>query len=546
MSSGEVDAKQYHKARVATVQDWRKRNVAYPHKFQTTLTINQFIEKYEDLSPGQYLEHEEIRIAGRISRIASSSSKLRFFDMRSNGTKLQVFVNFEYHNHTTGDFNEIYNSIKRGDIIGIVGFPGRSKRGELSVFPRETQILTPCLHMLPDKSGLKDPETRYRQRYLDFITSEDSFNVMETRSRILSYIRRFLLSRNFIEVETPTLNVQCGGASARPFISHHNDMDIDLFLRVAPELALKMIIVGGFEKVFEIGKCFRNEGIDMTHNPEFTSCEFYWAYADYNDLMEFTEEFLSSIVLEIHGGYTFPYHPDGPDGEAIMLDFKPPFERISLVDALQKAIGIEFHPPYDSPENCEKYRDAIKQAGIEMPKPPTPAKLLDKLVGHYIEDRIGSRPTFVVDHPQCMCPLSKWHRKREDLSERFELFLCGRELVNAYTELNDPFKQRECLQEQQKSRDLGDDEAQDVDENYCLALEYGLPPTAGWGLGVDRLTMFLCDRNNIKEVLFFPTMKPLVAPTPGSHAKDGSAGPGNTAGPASDVPPSTGDEREEQ
>lgn len=544
----EVDAKQYHRARVGMVQNWRKKNVAYPHKFQTTITIEDFIRQYDYLNPGEYMEHVEVRLAGRISRIASSSSKLRFYDLRSNGYRLQVFVNYEYHDASSGEFCDTYNIVKRGDVVGIVGFPGRSKRGELSIFPRQLQILTPCLHMLPDKCGLKDPEIRFRQRYLDLIMNEDSFRVMETRSRIVSYIRKFLLNRKFVEVETPTLNVQCGGASARPFISHHNDLDIDLFLRVAPELALKMIIVGGFEKVFEIGKCFRNEGIDMTHNPEFTSCEFYWAYADYNDLIELTEELISSLVLEINGGYSFPYHPDGPEGKEVMLDFKPPYQRISLIDTLEREMGVRLFPPYDSQENCEKYRQAIVKVGIEMPKPPTAAKLLDKLVGHFIEDRVGSRPVFIMDHPQCMCPLSKWHRERRDLCERFELFLCGRELINAYTELNDPFKQRECLIEQQKSKELGDDEAQDVDENYCLALEYGLPPTAGWGLGIDRLTMFLSDRNNIKEVLFFPTMKPLSAPpTQATEAKQ----PKETmeekaAEPASPTPPSTEETQEDQ
>ncbi|ORM41330.1 Lysine--tRNA ligase [Babesia sp. Xinjiang] len=510
----DIEANEYHKLRVATVQEWRKRNAAYPHKFKTNINIEEFINRYERLATGQYLEHEEVRLAGRITRVASSSSKLRFYDVRSNNLRLQVFVNFENHNPDSGDFYEMHSSIRRGDVVGIVGFPGRSKRGELSIFLREIQLLTPCLHMLPDKSGLKDPDTRFRQRYLDFIMNDEAMFVMMTRSRIIKFTREFFSSRDFIEVETPTLNVQCVGASARPFISHHNDLDIDLFLRVAPELPLKMIVVGGFEKVFEIGKCFRNEGIDMTHNPEFTSCEFYWAYADYNDLIGLTEEFLSSLTLEIHGSFTFPYHPDGPDGPEVIVDFTPPFERVYLIDTLEREIGTSFVPPYNSEENCAKYRAAIKKAGLEMPKPPTAAKLLDKLVGHYIEDRIGNRPTFIMDHPQCMCPLSKWHRDKRDLCERFELFVCGREIINAYTELNDPFKQRECLQEQSMAKHLGDDEAQDLDEGYCVALEYGLPPTAGWGVGIDRLTMFLTDRNNIKEVLFFPTMKPLPTHTP--------------------------------
>uniref|UniRef100_A0A3B0MRG1 Lysine--tRNA ligase n=1 Tax=Theileria annulata TaxID=5874 RepID=A0A3B0MRG1_THEAN len=464
------------------------------------MSLKEYVDKYEHLEAGEHLENELVSIAGRVSRIASSSSKLRFLDIKSEGTKLQVFANFANHDPSTGDFNDTYNNIKRGDIIGLTGFPGKSKRGELSVFPKSVKILSPCLHMLPDKFGLKDNDVRFRQRYLDLMMNDDSLKVMKLRSRIIDYLRKFLTSRGFFEVETPMLKTTSTGASAKPFITHHNELDLDLFMRIAPELPLKLIIIGGFEKVFEIGKCFRNEGIDPTHNPEFTSCEFYWAYADYHDLMKLTEELLSSLVFELFGKYEITYHPDGPEAEGVVIDFTPPFQRVSMVEELENKMKMKLSPPYDSQENVEKYLTAIKEAGLDMPKPPVPAKLIDQLVGHYIEDQIV-KPTFIVDFPQCTSPLSKWHRSKENVCERFELFICGKELINSYTELNDPITQRECFKQQQKAKDLGDDEAQPPDEAFCTALEYGLPPTAGWGIGIDRLAMFLSDKNNIKVII---------------------------------------------
>ncbi|UKJ88910.2 lysine-tRNA ligase [Theileria orientalis] len=511
-STEEQDSRHYFQNRLETVQQWRQNKTAYPHKFEVSISIKDFIKKYEYLEPGDHLGEEKVLIAGRVSRLASSSSKLRFLDIKSDGVKLQVFANFANHDPSTGDFNEIYNNIKRGDIIGITGFPGKSKRGELSVFPTSAKILSPCLHMLPDKFGLKDNEVRFRQRYLDFMMNDDSLNVMKTRSKIIDYLRRYFKSKDFFEVETPMLKTTSTGASAKPFVTHHNELDMDLFMRIAPELPLKLIIIGGFEKVFEIGKCFRNEGIDPTHNPEFTSLEFYWAYADYNDLIKTTEELLSSLVFDLFGKYEVTYHPDGPEGREVVIDFTPPFERVSMIEELENNIKTKLTPPYDSEENVEKYLKAIKEEGLDMPKPAVPAKLIDQLVGHFIEDRIV-KPTFIVDFPQCTSPLAKWHRTKENLVERFELFICGKELINAYTELNDPIAQRDCFKQQQKAKDLGDDEAQPPDEAFCTALEYGLPPTGGWGMGIDRLTMFLTDKNNIKEVIFFPTMKPIVEPT---------------------------------
>lgn len=307
------------------------------------------------------------------------------------------------------------------------------------------------------------------------------------------------------------MNMIPGGATAKPFETFHNDLNMKLYMRVAPELYLKMLIVGGMDRVFEIGKQFRNEGIDLTHNPEFTTCEFYWAYCDYEDLMQVTEDMLSGMVFAIHGSHKIMYHPNGPEDKdtVIELDFTPPFKRIPMMKGLEEALQMALPKgkALETEETREFFDKLCKEKDIECANPRSTSRLIDKLVGALLEVNCKD-PTFIIDHPQIMSPLAKWHRNELGLTERFELFCNYHEIVNAYTELNDPVVQLEAFKSQAQAKEAGDDEAQCIDPNFVTALEYGLPPTAGWGMGIDRITMLLTDSNNIKEVLLFPAMKP--------------------------------------
>ncbi|XP_070787262.1 lysine--tRNA ligase isoform X1 [Enoplosus armatus] len=517
-----LDPNQYFKIRSQAIQELKgTAEDPYPHKYHVDLSLTEFIEKYNNLQPGDQLTDVVLNVSGRVHAKRVSGAKLLFYDLRGEGVKLQVMANSRNYKSEEA-FVAINNKLRRGDIIGVRGNPGKTKKGELSIIPIELTLLSPCLHMLPHLHfGLKDKETRFRQRYLDLILNDYVRQKFITRSKIISYLRSFLDQLGFLEIETPMMNIIPGGAVARPFVTYHNELDMNLFMRIAPELYHKMLVVGGIDRVYEVGRQFRNEGIDLTHNPEFTTCEFYMAYADYHDLMDITEKLLSGMVKHITGGYKVTYHPDGPEGQAYEIDFTPPFRRVSMTHDLEKIIGVKFPPSdsYDSDETRKFFDDLCAQKGVECPPPRTTARLLDKLVGDFLEVTCIN-PTFICDHPQIMSPLAKWHRSQKGLTERFELFVMKKEVCNAYTELNDPIRQRELFEQQAKAKAEGDDEAMFIDETFCTALEYGLPPTAGWGMGIDRLTMFLTDSNNIKEVLLFPAMKPddnkTSAPTEGT------------------------------
>ena len=447
---------------------------------------------------GDYASYEEkeVSLAGRIMS-KRVMGKAAFAHIQDGTGLIQLYFRIDALGQ---EAYEAFKKLDIGDIIGVKGTVFTTHKGEISVKASEYILLAKSLRPLPEKyHGLRDQEIRYRKRYLDLIVNPEVKEVFVKRSRIITAIRTFLNAKGYIEVETPVLNTILGGANARPFITHHNTLDIDMYLRIAPELYLKRLIVGGFLKVYEMGRLFRNEGMDTKHNPEFTTIELYEAYADYNDMMDLTEELYKYCAREVLGTTTLTYQ-----GETIELGGA--WRRVSMVDIVKEVTGIDFGAGYDA----EKARAEAKKLGIVIAENDSWGNALYKVFDEAVEPGLV-QPTFVIDYPVEVSPLAKRKKSDPRLTERFEFFITAREMGNAFSELNDPIDQRARFEDQVKKREKGDDEAQMMDEDYVSALEYGLPPTGGLGIGIDRMIMLFTDSASIRDVLLFPTMKPVKA-----------------------------------
>lgn len=448
----------------------------------------QIVENFEAL------ENKDVCIAGRIMSWRDMG-KACFMDVHDSTGRMQVYIKI---NDIGEDF---YNELSKwdiGDIINIEGFVFKTRRGEISVHAKKMTLLSKSLLPLPDKfHGLRDTDLRYRQRYVDLIMNPDVKDTFVKRSTIIRTIRKYLDDKGFIEVETPILNTIAGGAAARPFVTHHNTLDLDLFLRIAPELYLKRLIVGGMEKVYEIGRLFRNEGMDIKHNPEFTSIELYEAYVDYNAMMEHTENIINACARAVCDSDIVTYQ-----GEEVNL--RKPFKRITMIDAVKEVTGVDFSSFMG---DDAKAVEVAEQFGFETNGKNTWGDILNLTFEEKVEETLV-QPTFVYDYPVEVSPLTKRKKDNPRLVERFELFITRREMANAYSELNDPIDQRERFMHQMALREAGDDEANLIDEDFINALEYGMAPTGGLGMGIDRLVMLLTDSASIRDVLLFPTMKP--------------------------------------
>ena len=467
----------------------------FGEKFERTAYTDRLKEEWDQFTKEELAEKEDVSgtvIAGRLMT-KRGKGKAGFAHIQDINGQIQIYVRKDQIGEEAFD---IWNQSDLGDIVGVKGVMFKTNTGELSVKAQEFTSLTKALRPLPDKyHGLKDVEERYRKRYLDLITSEDSKGTFIKRSLIIQELRNYLNQRGFLEVETPMMHTIAGGAQARPFITHHNALDMELFMRIAIELHLKRLIVGGLEKVYEIGRVFRNEGISTRHNPEFTMIELYEAYADFHDIMDLTEEMIAHIANHVTGSMIVQY-----DGQEI--DLTPEWRRVHIVDAVKAQTGVDFYEV----RTDEEAHALAKEHGIEVQPTMTYGHILNEFFEQRVEDTLV-QPTFIFGHPIEISPLAKQNPEDPRFTDRFELFIVGREHANAFTELNDPVDQRKRFEAQVAEKEAGNDEAHEMDEDFLEALEYGMPPTGGLGIGIDRLVMLLTDSASIRDVLLFPYMR---------------------------------------
>lgn len=484
----ELDLNDQMRVRREKMEELRNMGIdPFGARFERTSTSKEILSHFNEM------ENQKVIIAGRILAIRGHG-KVSFAQLQDNEGQIQIYIRLD---DVGEEQYRVFQKVDIGDIIGVEGKVFRTKRGEISVAVEVLTFLSKSLRPLPEKwHGLKDIELRYRQRYVDLIVNPEVKRVFELRSKIIRSMRRYLDERGFLEVETPTMHTIPGGASARPFITHHNALNIDLYMRIALELHLKRLIVGGMEKVYEIGRVFRNEGISIKHNPEFTMLELYQAYGDYHDMMEITENSVAHIAKEVLGTTKITYQ-----GQEI--DLTPPWTRLSMIDAITKYSGVDFN----TINTDEEARAAAQKLDIHVEKNATKGEVINAFFEEKVESHLV-QPTFIIDYPIDISPLAKRKSDNPKLTYRFEAFVYARELANAFSELNDPLDQAERFRDQVKKRDAGDDEAHMMDDDYVRALEYGMPPTGGLGIGMDRLIMLLTDSPSIRDVILFPTLRP--------------------------------------
>ena len=467
----------------------------YPQFLKRGMSIAQFREKFAFIKDLAEKKADEIvSLSGRL-KLKRVAGKSTFANIEDDSGNIQVY--YSLGSIGEEEYAKFKKNLEVGDIVQITGYAFITQTGEFSIHASKIVLASKALSPLPEKfHGLSDTEIRYRKRYLDMIMNADVRDDFIKRAKIISGIRKFFEERGFLEVETPMMHPIAGGANARPFITHHNTLDVDFYLKIAPELYLKRLIVGGMNAIFEMNRCFRNEGMDLTHNPEFTSIEFYWAWHDYFEVMDLTEELFSFLIDSLNLPKILPY------GE-LEIDFSKKFRRIKYLDALHEIGGI----PNEIINDKSRILDKLKADGFEANSKLDLGHLQAELFDNYVESKLIN-PTFIIDFPISISPLSRRSDENPEIAERFELFIAGKELANAFNELNDPLDQYERFKAQIDAKNAGDDEAHEMDEDYCQALGYAMPPTAGWGLGVDRLVMLLLNKQSIRDVILFPAMRP--------------------------------------